>query len=60
LEAFNLDDLDFAQHIDYIHYNLVKHVYVKRPSDWCYSSIHRLIKQWILNNNWGVDVDSEG
>ena len=27
------DDLDFSQDIDYIHYNPVKHGYVKRPSD---------------------------
>ena len=38
------DDNDFERHVDYIHYNPVKHGFVKRPSDWPYSSIHRYIK----------------
>jgi putative transposase len=37
------DDKDFSHHVDYIHYNPVKHGYVKRPADWVYSSIHRYI-----------------
>ncbi|MCX7085542.1 MAG: PDDEXK nuclease domain-containing protein [Methylococcales bacterium] len=44
---------DFQKHIDYIHYNPVKHGLVKRASDWQYSSIHRYIKLNILDNNWG-------
>jgi len=43
----------FQKHIDYIHYNQVKHGLVKRASDWRYSSIHRYIKLNILDNNWG-------
>ena len=34
------DDLDFEHHVNYIHYNPVKHQYVKKPSDWRDSSIH--------------------
>jgi putative transposase len=47
------DERDFQQHIDYIHYNPVKHGLVKRASDWQYSSIHRYIKLNILDRNWG-------
>ncbi len=47
---------DFSNHIDYIHYNLVKHGYVKRPVDWAHSSIHRYIRQGILPAIWGGDV----
>jgi len=47
------DEQDFQQHIDYIHYNPVKHGYVERASDWQYSSIHRYIKLNILNKHWG-------
>jgi len=47
------DERDFQQHIDYIHYNPVKHGLVKRSSDWQYSSIHRYIKLNILDENWG-------
>jgi putative transposase len=28
------DDRDFENHLHYMHYNLVKHGYVKDPSDW--------------------------
>jgi len=47
------DELDFQQHINYIHYNPVKHGYVKRASNWQYSSIHRYIKLNILDKHWG-------
>ncbi len=35
------NETDFANHVQYIHYNPVKHGYVARPEDWSYSSIHR-------------------
>ncbi len=35
------DERDFANHVQYIHNNPVKHGYVERPEDWPYSSIHR-------------------
>jgi len=47
------DERDFQQHIDYIHYNPVKHGLVKRATDWQYSSIHRYIKSGMLDKNWG-------
>ena len=30
------DELDYQRHMDYIHYNAVKHGYVERPIDWPY------------------------
>jgi len=47
-------ECDFNNHIDYIHYNPVKHGLVMRPVDWQYSSIHRYIQQGILTPDWGV------
>jgi putative transposase len=32
------DEGDWRNHVDYIHYNPVKHGYVKRPGDWPWSS----------------------
>jgi len=46
------DDLDFARHVDYIHYNPVKHGYVQRPADWPFSSIHRYVDHNIVDENW--------
>ena len=35
------DQGDFNRHLDYIHYNPVKHGLVDRVSDWSWSSFHR-------------------
>lgn len=35
------DEVDYQRHIDYIHFNPVKHGYVTHPHDWPYSTIHR-------------------
>ncbi|MDD5276926.1 MAG: transposase [Methylovulum sp.] len=53
------DDHDFERHVDYIHYNPVKHGYVKRPVDWAFSSIHRYIKAQIIDENWACGDDFE-
>jgi putative transposase len=47
------DEQDFENHVNYIHYNPVKHGYVSRPSDWPHSSIHRFIRQGVLPAEWG-------
>ena len=48
------DDADLRHHIDYIHYNPVKHGYVSRPLDWPHSSFHRYVKRGLLASDWGV------
>ncbi len=47
------DEQDYCQHVDYIHYNPVKHGYVKQPIDWKYSSFHRAVNWGIYPYNWG-------
>jgi len=44
---------DFNNHLDYIHYNPVKHNYCYSPSQWQYSTIHRYIKEGYYPYNWG-------
>ncbi|MEN8131371.1 MAG: transposase, partial [Pseudomonadota bacterium] len=53
------NECDYARHMDYIHFNPVKHGYVKRASDWPHSSIHRYIKAELVDQEWGMceDVD---
>ena len=46
------DEKDYERHVDYIHYNPVKHGYVTSPVDWPHSSIHRFIAQGILSPDW--------
>jgi putative transposase len=50
------DDRDFAVHMDYIHYNPVKHGLVVCPSAWPYSSFHRLVKLGVYPADWAGDV----
>ncbi len=47
------DDVDFANHCDYIHYNPVRHQLCESPQQWAFSSIHRLIEQNIYPLDWG-------
>jgi len=47
------DEKDYERHVDYIHYNPVKHGYVTRPVDWPHSSIHRFIARGIMSADWG-------
>ena len=54
------DEDDFARHVDYIHFNPVKHGWVLRARDWPYSSLHRYVRQGILPANWGIDAAIEG
>jgi putative transposase len=54
------DDADFAAHVDYIHFNPVKHGLVRRASDWPYSSFHRYVRRGILLDDWGLAGTLEG
>ena len=47
---------DLSRHIDYIHFNPVKHGYTDTAVNWPYSSIHRYIRQGVLPYNWSVDL----
>ena len=48
------DERDYANHVDYIHINPVKHGYVQRAVDWPHSSIHRFIERGVVDANWAV------
>ncbi len=43
---------ELNKHIDYIHYNPVKHGYVKKANDWEFSSFHEFVKDGFYNDNW--------
>jgi putative transposase len=47
---------DLVRHIDYIHYNPVKHGLVRRVSDWRYSSFKHYVARGDLPPDWGGDV----
>jgi len=50
------DEADFARHVDYIHYNPIKHRLVSRARDWPHSSFHLFVRQGILPEDWAGNV----
>ena len=52
-----IDENDLNNQINYIHYNPVKHGYVKSVKDWEYSSFHKFVKNGLYDINWGSNTD---
>ena len=50
------NDRDFEQHVDYIHFNPVKHGHVSRTCDWPHSSFRRYVARGLVPLDWGGDV----
>jgi putative transposase len=50
------DEADYRQHMNYIHFNPVKHGYVEKPRDWEYSTFHHCVQDGLYEMNWGEDV----
>jgi putative transposase len=51
------DQKDFNYHIDYIHYNPVKHGHVENPFDWNFSSLNGYFKEGHYAKDWGVNTE---
>ena len=47
------DQDDFDKHVDYVHYNPVKHGLVKSVKDWSYSSFNKYVTKGYYNSGWG-------
>jgi len=52
------DDRDYENHMNYIHYNPVKHGLVVNARDWKYSTLHRYIEDGVLPVDWGSGFDA--
>ncbi|WP_423907251.1 REP-associated tyrosine transposase [Candidatus Spongiihabitans sp.] len=53
------DAHDYENHVDYIHYNPVKHGHVDQAVEWPYSTIHQYISNGILTPDWGCENDAK-
>ena len=53
------DEHDWERHVDYIHFNPVKHGHAKRAIDWPYSSLHRFVREGQYAVDWGGGNDLE-
>ncbi len=54
------DDRDREKHVDYIHYNPVKHGYVSCAADWPYSSFHRFVRLGVYPPDWSDGLNGGG
>jgi REP-associated tyrosine transposase len=50
------NEKDFENHMDYIHYNPIKHGYVESLLDWKWSSFHRYVKMGWYDPGWGATM----
>lgn len=50
------DERDYEIHMDYIHYNPVKHGLVRCVCDWPYSTFHRYVKNRVYPENWAGGI----
>ncbi|OGI40241.1 MAG: transposase [Candidatus Muproteobacteria bacterium RBG_16_62_13] len=56
------DERDFRNHMDYLHFNPVKHGHVRRVADWPHSSFARCVEKGVYPCDWGgtgLDNDLE-
>ena len=50
------NELDFNNHMDYIHYNPVKHKLVSCAADWAYSSFLNEVKKGRYAKDWATNA----
>ena len=50
---------DLARHVNYIHYNPVKHGLVRCPHAWPHSSFHRWVKEGYYKPDWLCDCSDK-
>ena len=48
---------DYRRHVDYIHFNPVKHSLVSRVRDWPHSSFHEYGRDGHYSEDWGGEVE---
>ena len=51
------NERDLHNHLDYLHYNPVKHGHVSRVADWPHSSFHRYVKEGFYPTDWAGSVE---
>jgi hypothetical protein len=50
------NEADLERHIDYVHFNPVKHRHVTHVANWPHSSFHRYVERGVLVADWGGDI----
>ncbi|MDX1253000.1 MAG: transposase [Gammaproteobacteria bacterium] len=50
------DEHDLIRHVNYIHYNPVKHGWVNLPVDWPHTMLHGYIERGMVTPDWGGEM----
>ncbi len=58
-EHFIRDEIDLGRHIEYIHYNPIKHGLLKRTVDWDCSSFHDYVSDGVYDSDWGISYEMD-
>ncbi len=54
------NEADFARHVDYVHFNPVKHGLASNACDWPFSSFRRAVTRGDYPTDWGDGVEVIG
>jgi putative transposase len=54
------DEADFSAHMDYVHFNPVKHGLAKSVQDWPFSTFHRYVRAGLYPADWAGSPSSDG
>ena len=54
------NESDMERHVDYIHFNPVKHRLVATAAEWPYSTFGRFVREGVYTPDWGGNPACEG
>jgi putative transposase len=54
------DDVDMQRHMDYLHFNPVKHGHAAMAADWPYSTFGRYVRAGMYAADWGGRAEIDG
>jgi putative transposase len=49
------DEEDLSNHLEYVHYNPVKHGLAESPAEWKYSSFMKYVQAGMYSRDWGME-----
>ena len=53
------DEDDWVRHVDYIHFNPVRHGHAEHLAAWPYSSVHRMVRLGFYSANWAGQPEGQ-
>jgi putative transposase len=53
------DERDYAAHMDYVHFNPVKHGLVTNPAAWPYSTFQKCVALGLYDEAWGSEIQRD-